>query len=163
MQKALALLGLSDVGKLRGRLQSAFDYYSMSFGLESVGRLTRCRNSAPHYDTTSSPSLPTSLDSATYQSVFLVHALPFSRTDSGALVKVDGKAMSTETRMAMEQSQPMQQHPEIGVSVRYETKIFSHWDRQALTEVASAFTYEIAWIPERQCWRSFLRAVSKLA
>ena len=56
-----------------------FDYYSMSFGLESVGGLTRCRISAPHYDTISSPSLPTSLDSVTYQSVFLVHALPFSK------------------------------------------------------------------------------------
>lgn len=46
---ALALLGLSDVGKLRGRMQSAFDYYSMRFGLESVGRLTCCRISAQHY------------------------------------------------------------------------------------------------------------------
>lgn len=70
--------------------------------------------------------------------------------------------MSTETRMAIEQSTPMPQHSESGVSVRYETKVFSHWDRQALAEVADAFTYEIAWIPERQCWRSFLRSVRKL-
>ena len=81
-QKALALLGLSDIGKLRRRVQSAFDYYLMSFGLESVGRLTRCRISAPHYDTIRSPFLPTSLDSVTYPSVFLAHALPFSKSDS---------------------------------------------------------------------------------
>ena len=70
--------------------------------------------------------------------------------------------MSTETRMAIEQSTPMPQCPESGVSLRYETKVFSHWDRQALAEVAHVFTYEIAWIPERQCWRSFLCSVSKL-
>ena len=74
-----------------------------------------------------------------------------------------GKAMSTETRMAIEQSTPMTQRSESRVSVRYETKVFSHWDRQALAEVDAAFTYEIAWIPERQCWRSFLCSVSKLA
>jgi hypothetical protein len=62
----------------------------------------------------------------------------------------EGKAMSTETRMAI-------------ASVRYETEVLSHWDRQALAEVNDAFTYEIAWIPERQCWRSFLCSVSKLA
>ena len=75
----------------------------------------------------------------------------------------EGKAMSTETRMAIEQSTPMPQRSESGASVRYETKVFSHWDRQALAEVNDAFTYEIAWIPERQCWRSFLCSVSKLA
>jgi len=75
----------------------------------------------------------------------------------------EGKAMSTETRMAIEQSTPMPQRSENGASVRYETKVFSHWDRQALAEVNDAFTYEIAWIPERQCWRSFLCSVSKLA
>jgi hypothetical protein len=75
----------------------------------------------------------------------------------------EGKAMSTETRMAIEQSTPMPQRSESGASVSYETKVFSHWDRQALAEVNDAFTYEIAWIPERQCWRSFLCSVSKLA
>jgi len=47
--------------------------------------------------------------------------------------------------------------------VRYETKVLSHWDRQALAEVNDAFTYEIAWIPDGQCGRSFLCFVSKLA
>jgi hypothetical protein len=75
----------------------------------------------------------------------------------------ESKAMSTETRMAIEQSTPMPQRSESGVSVHYETKVFSHWDRQVLAEVDAAFTYEIAWIPERQCWRSFLCSVSKLA
>jgi len=71
--------------------------------------------------------------------------------------------MSIETRMAIEQSTPMPQLSESGVCVRYETKVCSHWDRQAWAEVNDAFTYEIAWIPERQCWRSFLCSVSKLA
>ena len=71
--------------------------------------------------------------------------------------------MSTETGMAIEQSTPMPQRSESGASVRYETKVLSHWDRQALAEVNDAFTYEIAWIPEGQCWRSFLCFVSKLA
>jgi hypothetical protein len=75
----------------------------------------------------------------------------------------EGKAMSTETRMAIEQSTPVLQRSESGASVRYETKVFSHWDRQALAEVNDAFTYEISWIPERQCWRRFLCSVSKLA
>ena len=75
----------------------------------------------------------------------------------------EGKAMSTETRMAIEQSTPMPLRSESGASVRYETEVLSHWDRQALAEVNDAFTYEIAWIPERQCWRSFLCSVSKLA
>jgi len=70
--------------------------------------------------------------------------------------------MSIQTRMAIEQSRAMPQGSEDRVSVRYETKVFSHWDREALAEVARAFTYEIAWIPERQCWRSFLCSVSKL-
>jgi acyl-homoserine lactone acylase PvdQ len=74
-----------------------------------------------------------------------------------------GKAMSTETRMAIEQSTSMPQRSESDASVRYETKVLSQWDRQALAEVDAAFTYEIAWIPERQCWRSFLCSVSKLA
>jgi hypothetical protein len=71
-------------------------------------------------------------------------------------------AMSRETRMAIEQSRPMSQCSKSRESVRYETKVLPHWDRQALAEVAHAFTYEIAWIPERQCWRSFLCSVSKL-
>jgi hypothetical protein len=71
--------------------------------------------------------------------------------------------MSTETRLAIEQSRPMSQCSESRVSVRYETKVFSYWDRQTLAEVAQAFTYEIAWIPERQCWRRFLCPVSKAA
>ena len=75
----------------------------------------------------------------------------------------EGKAMRTETRMAIEQSEPMPQLPESGERVRYETKVFSHWDRQSLAEVDSAFTYEISWIPERQCWRSFLCFVGKFA
>jgi hypothetical protein len=70
--------------------------------------------------------------------------------------------MSTQTRMGIERSRPMPPCSETGVSVRYETKVFPHWDRQASAEVAHAFTYEIAWILERQCWRSFLRSVSKL-
>jgi hypothetical protein len=90
---------------------------------------------------------------------------------AGALreVSIDGlngdgdNAMSTESRMAIEQSTPMPQRSESGASVRYETKVFSHWDRQALTDVNDAFTYEISWIPERQCWRSFLCSVGKLA
>jgi hypothetical protein len=76
---------------------------------------------------------------------------------------IGGKAMSTETRMAIEQSRPMPQRSENRESVRYETKVLSLWDREASAEVARAFTYEIAWIPERQCWRSFLCSVSKLA
>jgi len=61
--------------------------------------------------------------------------------------------MSTETRMAIKHSTPMPQRSESGVSARYETKVLSLWDWQAWGE-AHAFTYEIAWIPERQCWRS---------
>jgi hypothetical protein len=72
-------------------------------------------------------------------------------------------AMSTETRLAIEHSTPMPERSESGMSVRLETNVFSVWDRNAWAEVAHAFTYEIAWIPERQCWRSFLCSVSKLA
>jgi hypothetical protein len=79
------------------------------------------------------------------------------------MVMGGAKAMSTETRMAIEQSRPMPQRSENRESVRYETKVLSLWDREASAEVARAFTYEIAWIPERQCWRSFLCSVSKLA
>jgi hypothetical protein len=75
----------------------------------------------------------------------------------------EGKTMSTETRMAISQSTPMPQRSESGVSVYYETKVCLHWDRQAWAEVDAAFTYEISWIPERQCWRTFLCCVSKLA
>jgi hypothetical protein len=71
-------------------------------------------------------------------------------------------AMSIETRMAIEQSRPMPQCSESGVSVRYETKVLSRWDWKASAEVAQACTYEIAWIPELQCWRSFRCSVSKL-
>jgi hypothetical protein len=70
--------------------------------------------------------------------------------------------MSIKTRMAIEQSRPMPLCSESRVIVRYETKVSSHWDRQACAEVAHAFTYEIAWIPEREIWRSFLCSVSKL-
>ncbi len=71
--------------------------------------------------------------------------------------------MSIETRMAIAQSTPMPQRSENGVSVRYETEVFSLWDRKASAEVTHACLHEIAWIPERQCWRSLLRSVSKLA
>jgi hypothetical protein len=70
--------------------------------------------------------------------------------------------MNREPRMAIEHSTPMPQCSESRESVRYETKVLSVWDREASAEVARAFTYEIAWIPERQCWRSFLCSVSKL-
>ena len=70
--------------------------------------------------------------------------------------------MSLETRMAIEQSRPMPPYSESRLSVRYETKVLSVWDQEASAEVARAFTYEIAWILERQCWRSFLCSVSKL-
>jgi hypothetical protein len=70
--------------------------------------------------------------------------------------------MSTETRMAIEQSSPMSQCYESGVSLRYEAKAFSLWDPEAWAEVAHALAYEIAWIPERHCWRS-LCSVSRLA
>ena len=70
--------------------------------------------------------------------------------------------MSIETRMAIEQSRPMPQCSENRVGVRYETKVLSVWDREASAEVAHAYMYEIAWIPERQYWRSFLCSVSKL-
>jgi hypothetical protein len=70
--------------------------------------------------------------------------------------------MTIETRMAIEQSRPMPQSSESREIVRYETKVFSHWDRQACAEVAHAFTHEIAWMTERQCWRSFLCSVSKV-
>jgi hypothetical protein len=75
----------------------------------------------------------------------------------------EGKAMSTETRMAIEQSTPMPQRSESGASVRYETKVFSVWDWKAWAGLNHAFTYEVAWIPERQYWRIFLCSVSKLA
>ena len=79
-----------------------------------------------------------------------------SRVDQGRT------AMSIETRMAIEQSRPMPQWSENRVCVRYETEVLSLWDREAWAEVAHAFTYEIAWIPDRQYWRSFLCSVSKL-
>jgi len=89
--------------------------------------------------------------------------LGLSPNGISSTLRAKSEAMSTETRMAIEQSTPMPQRSEGRASVRYETKVFSHWDRQALAEVDAAFTYEIAWIPERQCWRSFLCSVSKLA
>ena len=70
--------------------------------------------------------------------------------------------MSIETRMAVEHSTPMPQRSESGVNARYETKVLSLWDRKAWAEVAHACMYEISWIPERQCWRSFLCSVSKV-
>jgi hypothetical protein len=57
----------------------------------------------------------------------------------------------------------MAQSDEHGASVRYETKVLSHWDRQESTYVAHAFTYQIPRIPERQCWRSSLCSVSEIA
>jgi hypothetical protein len=42
------------------------------------------------------------------------------------------------------------------VSVHYETEVLQLLDRKAWAEIAHALTYEIAWIPEQQCWRSFL-------
>jgi len=70
--------------------------------------------------------------------------------------------MNRRPKMAIEHSTPMPQCSESRASVRYETKVFSRWDLKASAEVAHACTYEISWIPERQCWRSFLCSVSKL-
>jgi hypothetical protein len=39
--------------------------------------------------------------------------------------------MSRETRIAIEHSTPMPQRSESGVSARYESKVFSLWDREA--------------------------------
>jgi hypothetical protein len=44
--------------------------------------------------------------------------------------------MSRETRMAIKQSRPMPQCSESGVSVRYEIKVFSLWDREAWGDLA---------------------------
>jgi hypothetical protein len=44
--------------------------------------------------------------------------------------------MSRETRMAIEHSTPMLQRFESGVSARYETKVFSLWDRKRGTKLA---------------------------
>jgi len=74
-----------------------------------------------------------------------------------------GKAMSTETRMAIEQSTAMPPPSESGMSVRYETKVLSLWDWKACAEVAYSFTYQISWMSEQQCWRSFLCSRCKLA
>lgn len=74
-----------------------------------------------------------------------------------------GKAMSTETRMAIEQSTPMPRPSESGMSVHYETKVLSLWDWKACAEVTYSFTYQITWMLEQQCWRSFLCSVRKLA
>ena len=43
--------------------------------------------------------------------------------------------MSRETRMAIEHSTPMPQRFESGVSARYETKVFSPWDRKRGTKL----------------------------
>ena len=43
--------------------------------------------------------------------------------------------MSRETRMAIEHSTPMPQRFESGVSARYETKVFSPWDRKRRTKL----------------------------
>jgi hypothetical protein len=69
--------------------------------------------------------------------------------------------MRTETRIPIEQSTPMPQRSERRVSVHYETEVLQLLDRKAWAEVAHALTYEIAWIPERQCWRSFLCSVQQ--
>jgi hypothetical protein len=71
--------------------------------------------------------------------------------------------MSIQTRTAIDHSTPMSQRSESSVSVRYETKVFSLRDREAWADVTHAFTYEISWIPERPCWRSFLCSVNKRA
>src|ERR1700739_3270489 len=42
--------------------------------------------------------------------------------------------MSRETRLAIEQSRPMPQCSESRASVRYETNVFSHRDRQMVAE-----------------------------
>jgi hypothetical protein len=52
--------------------------------------------------------------------------------------------MSTETRMAIAQSKPMPQRSESGVTVRYETKVCSLWDREAWAEETHALVYEFA-------------------
>jgi len=70
--------------------------------------------------------------------------------------------MSMETRMAIEHSAPMSRCSESRESVRYETKVASHWGGKAWSEVAHTFIYEIAWVQERECWRSFLCSVGKL-
>jgi hypothetical protein len=46
--------------------------------------------------------------------------------------------MSIETRMTIAQSTPMPHRSEDGVTVRYEAKVFSLWDRKASAEVAHA-------------------------
>jgi hypothetical protein len=59
--------------------------------------------------------------------------------------------MSTETRMAIEQSQPMPKSNQRGVSARHETTVLSHWDGRGRAEVVHASTYELhfpAYIPE---------------
>jgi len=43
--------------------------------------------------------------------------------------------MSRETRMPIEHSTPMPQRFESGVSARYETKVFSLWDRKRGTKL----------------------------
>jgi hypothetical protein len=59
--------------------------------------------------------------------------------------------MSIETRMAIEHSTPMPHRSENGVTVRYEAKVFSLWDRKASAEVAHACMYAIVWIPAFKC------------
>jgi len=61
--------------------------------------------------------------------------------------------MSRETRIAIEHSTPMPQHSESGVSARYESKVFSLWDREAWAKL-TPFPDEIGWIQDRQCSRS---------
>ena len=46
--------------------------------------------------------------------------------------------MSRETRMAIEHSTPMPQRSESGASPRYETKVFSVWEREAWGEAQRA-------------------------
>jgi hypothetical protein len=53
--------------------------------------------------------------------------------------------MSRETRIAIEHSTPMPQHSESGVSARYESKVFSLWDREAWAKL-TPFPDEIGWI-----------------
>ena len=62
--------------------------------------------------------------------------------------------MSRETRMAIEHSTPMPHRSENGVSVRYETKVFSLWDREAGAKKLTPSPMKLFRIPERPCWRS---------
>jgi len=59
--------------------------------------------------------------------------------------------MNVETTMAIAQSTPMPHRSENGVTVRYEAKVFSLWDRKASAEVTHACMHPIVWIPAFKC------------